>query len=363
MSLAQMLERYATTAAAVLLVVGVTLAWLISRDLSFKRDMRSSQRYFVAFIGLVLLRKLIPEEWAYLDKLAYITCVTIFTFGAIRALAGAVFHVRRTRSGVDTPKILRDLVDAGLFLLAIVFIVQTTLNINLSALLASSAVISLVLGLALQETLSNLFSGLSLQAERPFAAGDWVRIGTHSGRLLEIGWRATRIVTGAGEVLTLPNNAVGKEAIYNLSKRGATLRKISIGIGYEVVPNTIKEVLLELVRFHAGVAGEPAPTVRVAEFGPRLVTYELLFWVAKYEDGGPIEDEIRSHMWYRLRRANIELPVSPLPVRVSREPTTATAAHSIDVAALLAKVDFLAVVAAPIREQLATNAVIGRAHV
>ena len=181
MPLAQILGRFATIAAALLVVVGIAVVRLLSKNRSLTKDMRSGQLYLCAFILIELVRKLLPDDWSQLEKLTYIGGLILFSYGAIRAAAGGWFYFRRSRSGVETPKILRDLVDGGLFLLALFFIAQATLNVNLSALLASSAVISLVLGLALQETLGNLFAGLSLQAERTLAEGDWVRIGAHSG--------------------------------------------------------------------------------------------------------------------------------------------------------------------------------------
>jgi small-conductance mechanosensitive channel/CRP-like cAMP-binding protein len=360
MPLAQLLSKYATTAGALVVLAGLAAARLASRNAQFKRDMRVAQLYLVVFVIVELARKLLPAGWVTVDKYVYVAGLLLFTFGTIHGAAGALFHYRRSRSGVETPRILRDLVDALLFILAVMLILQSTLNVNLSALLASSAVISLVLGLALQETLGNLFAGLALQAERPFAEGDWVRIGLHAGRVHEIGWRATTIKTGTGELATLPNSAVAKEAIYNVTRGASALRKITIGIGYDIPPNGFKDMMLELLRAHPKVMTDPGPLVRNADFGASTISYELQFWVAHFEDGLGVEEDIRTQLWYRLRRAGIEVPFPSTHVAMTQKAPPPAMPGGVDVPELLSKVDFLAGVPEPLRKDLARRT--GVAH-
>ncbi len=359
MPVEQVLGRWATGAAALALLAILGVARSLSASAAFKRDLRGSQLYLLGFLCTEALRRLTPDRWVALEKTLYVAGLVLFAFGAIRGAASAAFQARRAQSGVEVPKILRDIVDGALFVVALLVILQATLEFDLSALLASSAVVSLVLGLALQETLGNLFAGLSLQAERPFAEGDWVRIGPHTGRVLEIGWRATRVVTGAGEVLTVPNNAVAKEAIYNLSRRGSVLRRVTLGVGYDVAPNAVKDLVLELVRAHPRIVAEPAPAVRTVDFGASAIGYDVQFWVARHEEGAVVEDEIRTQLWYRLRRAGIDIPFPTSHVQLSRAagtgPRTGEAAE-VDVAGLLAHVDFLAPVAPALRSELARRA-------
>ena len=151
---------------------------------------------------------------------------------------------------------------------------------------------------------------------------------------------------------------MAKEAIYNSSQRGATLRKVAIGIGYEVAPHALKDMLLALVRGHPRVASEPAPTVRITEFGATMVVYELQFWVTKFEEGVQIEDELRSQLWYRLRRARIALPVGAPYAQVAQPDDAQADAVAIDIPELLAHVDFLSVISAAQRAELSRRAVV-----
>jgi small-conductance mechanosensitive channel/CRP-like cAMP-binding protein len=359
MAIEDILARYATGAAAIALLIAMWAVRAITVDEPFQRELKSAQGYLVLFLGTAFARLFtVSPRWRAFDKALFVAGLVLFAFGTIRGAAAtwSVFHRRRT--GIETPKILRDLVDAVLFLLAIIVILQATLDVNLSALLASSAVLSLVLGLALQETLGNLFAGLSLQAERPFAEGDWVKIGAHQGKVLEIGWRATRLQGGAGESLTIPNNAVAKEAVYNLTRRGAALRKVTLQVGYDVPPNAFKEAALSVVRSHPRVLPDPAPTVRAAELAQAAIVYEVAIWVARFELGAEVEDEVRSQLWYRLHREGIALSAVGNEVRLARGQTARPlpGAEDVDVPALLERVDFLRPVDPALRADLARRA-------
>src|SRR5208282_1021058 len=103
------------------------------------------------------------------------------------------------------------------------------------------AVVGLVLGFALQESLGNIFSGLTLQMSRPFAPGDWVRSGAFVGRVQGIGWRSTVVITRNNERLELPNSGLAKEVVVNYSN-GAVADEIAIGLSCSAPPNYVREV-------------------------------------------------------------------------------------------------------------------------
>ncbi len=174
--------------------------------------------------------------------------------------------------------------------------------------------------------------------------------------MVEIGWRATKLLTGAGEGLTIPNNAVAKEAVYNYSRRGSAMRKVTLTVGYDVPPNAFKEAALAVLRSHPRIVAEPAPIVRTAELAASAIGYELVFWVGRWEEGGEVEDDVRSQLWYRLHRAGIALSAVGNEVRLARGSRAAAGAAEVDVRALLARVDFLARVEPAGRDALADRA-------
>jgi small-conductance mechanosensitive channel len=360
MTLEDILARYATSAFGFALLVAMAAARSVTHDEAYRRDLRGAEGYLLLFLGTAFLRALTPDRWHKADKGIFVAGLVLFSFGLIRGVAATWSLLHRRRTGVETPKILRDLVDGILFVLALLVILQATLDIDLTAVLASSAVISLVLGLALQETLGNLFAGLSLQAERPFGEGDWVKIGDYQGKVVEIGWRATKLLTGSGEGLTIPNNAVAKGAVLNLSRRGSVMRKVTLALPYDVPPNALKDAVLTVLRAHPRIVDEPAPLVRTAELGASAIQYEALFWVGRWEQGGEVEDEVRSQLWYRLQRAGLALEPVGTEVRVARAARVAAQPGEVDVRALLAQVDFLAPVEPRLRDALAARARVAR---
>src|SRR2546430_1487005 len=138
--------------------------------------------------------------------------------GVLRLGEALLFAVLRLRGGEGIPRLLRSLLAwAGTFVVAAV-VLRLEYRLNLSSLLATSALLSVVLGFALQETLGNLFSGLTLHAEQPFDQGEWVSFGKWRGKVLDVGWRSTRLVTSDHDEILVPNGLISREVVVNHSR-------------------------------------------------------------------------------------------------------------------------------------------------
>src|SRR6185503_4144042 len=134
------------------------------------------------------------------------------------------------------PNIVQDAIIIGLFALAASLFLQ-------ERVLATTAVGALILGLALQDTLGNLFAGLAIQVEKPFRVGHWVTIGGKDGLVSEITWRATKIRTKTGNFVVVPNSVLSRDTITNYSEPTRETRlEVNVHAGYEVAPNVIKQV-------------------------------------------------------------------------------------------------------------------------
>ena len=115
------------------------------------------------------------------------------------------------------PRLLRDLV--RLLLVAVARLVYSFVwGREIQGALAALGVTSIVVGLALQEPLGNLFSGLMLLMERPFEVGDAIEVGSVSGRVKEINWRSAHIDSNGGVIQIVPNSTLNKETISNFSR-------------------------------------------------------------------------------------------------------------------------------------------------
>src|SRR5262249_32302770 len=134
---------------------------------------------------------------------------------------------------------------------------------------------SIVLGLALQETLGNLMSGIALFFERPFSVGDFISVGDKSGVVVQVSWRSVHLRTVERNLLVLPNSALGRETITNYSQPTQhQMLRLSFTFGLDAAPNRVKETLLGVARETPHVMQNPVPRVVAREQLTDRIRYE-----------------------------------------------------------------------------------------
>ncbi len=230
-------------------------------------------------------------------------------------------------------KIVADIAQGLLYLAAAVITLHSA-GIEAGNLFTTSAVLTAVLGLALQETLGNLFSGLALQLGKAFDVGDWVELDgsqAHTGRVVEVGWRATKLLTLDDVEVIIPNGFMAKALIRNLTRpTPITRRKVAFSSSYSDVPGGVVEAALGAVRGVPGVLATPAPSVILLAYGESSMDWSLRY----YSDdvpGGPVTDsEVRTRLWYRFRRENLTFPFPQRDVRMVVSDAAAQASRRLD---------------------------------
>ena len=317
------------------LVIGVRSA---TRDAQLKDDLRGALQFALLFLFAKALTALFDTGAPppALLKAGRVVWMVAFAFAVVRAVVSLTLWAYRRVSGRPTSKILRDAVDVLLYLATAVPILKSQLDIDLTSLLATSAIVSVVIGLALQDTLGNLFAGLSLQLERPFEPGDFITVGHHTGRVVQTGWRSTRVETFRHELVTLTNNSIAREAVTNYTRGGRPVGvDVFFGVSYGAAPNEVRGETLAALSEISLVLKEPAPSCFVAGYEDSSVKWMIRCFIADYADLPHLQDEIYTRLWYRFARAGIEIP---FPQRVMHlrpsEP-----ARPRDWGALLARVD------------------------
>ncbi|MBI2962674.1 MAG: mechanosensitive ion channel [Deltaproteobacteria bacterium] len=293
----------------------------------------------IAFAGEAVIPWL-PARWKLAMTLRAVSLLA-FLFGLVRALVITADLAARRRQG-DFSSIFRDLATLIVYGVVILVVARFELGVDVTPLLATSALVTAVIGLALQETLGNVFSGLSLQMQKPFQPGDWVRFQTHLGRVQGIGWRSTRLVTRSLELLEVPNAVLAREVLTNY--RGSAIGdELFVGTSYDAPPNRVKEIVQRVLHHNPQIAKSPAPQVWVVEYGDFAVKYRIRFWMTDYSRQDDVRDEIMTSLWYALRRNGIEIPY---PIRTLRLTRAARASAVLDqrqriLIAALRQVDFL----------------------
>ncbi|HYB98414.1 MAG TPA: mechanosensitive ion channel family protein [Candidatus Limnocylindrales bacterium] len=214
------------------------------------------------------------------------------------------------RRGVFVPRLLVDVFDLLALLAVGLLLLKFVFGVSLTGLLVTSTVVSAIIGLALQDILGNLIAGLALQVERPFTVGDWVMVGGREGYVTQLNWRTLSIRTRDSDDIIIPNAIVAKSEISNFTRPTPLQRlHVTVGVGYEHPPGTVKEALTRAAAAATGVVPEPPIEALVLSFGDFAVQYDVRFWIMDFARVNQITDDVLSRIWYELRRCQIHIPV------------------------------------------------------
>ena len=294
--------------AAIVAMLGI-MSFTVNRFV--RRKLRLSVVLAAAYVALHLLGLFTALNLSALTLLQLSAFARLAAAAAVinAAVVLLINPLREDRVPDRFPSILQDALVIALVLLASTFLSEQ--------LLTTSAVSAVVLGFALQDTLGNAFAGLAIQSEKPFHVGHWIRIGEYEGRVTEVTWRATKLRTTTGNLVVLPNNFVGKEAITNFSAPAPQMRlEVEVGASYLVPPNTVKTAVVEAMRHSSRVLKTPEPDAVLSSFDGSAITYKGRFWIDDFEHVELARDQVRTAIYYAFQRHNIEIP---WPIQVQYE--------------------------------------------
>jgi small-conductance mechanosensitive channel len=223
----------------------------------------------------------------------------------VSVLRAFIIVEHRPREG----KLLQDLL-AGLIYLAAVFaIIAYVFDLPIQGLLATSGVVAIILGLALQNTLGDVFSGLVLSFSRPYRPGDWISLeGGTDGRVIEMNWRATHVLTGRRDLAIVPNSTIAKSKIVNVSSpsgiHGVT---ITVQLDAKTAPSTGTEILDRAILNCRLIVATPAPTVTIKSINATYTEFEIIFFVAELASSTRAQNQLFDLIFRHLVVAGIDL--------------------------------------------------------
>ena len=227
------------------------------------------------------------------------------------------------RIGRPIPKIFLDVLRwlaGAAALLAILF----EAGVRAENLFTGSAVLTAVLGFALKDTLGNVFAGLAIHAEHPFELGDWIQYDAnpaHVGRVVEINWRATKVLTLDEAHVIIPNGQLGQASIRNFTKPEPwSRRSIYVTTPYDVSPQRVQAIILDAIRGSFGVLEHPAPSVVTSDFKERGVEHWVRLFTNHFDKRDRVDGMARDRIWYALARNGIEIPVATQAIRLTQLP-------------------------------------------
>jgi small-conductance mechanosensitive channel/CRP-like cAMP-binding protein len=290
-----------------------------------------------------------PRMSRHLDFFSWL----VFTFAVLKLglyLYGDLFVVRWKRGSF--PAAFKNIITALVIVVVALILLKDILNINVTSLIATTTVLTATIGLAFQSTLANMLAGLTIHLEKPLRQGDWISAGGHEGRVMDITLRSTRIMTIEHNEVFIPNSKVLSEAVVNYSLPNTLQTRIlSVGVNYNVPPNKVRNVILEVLGVVNGVNRHPGPVIRVTNYADFSVHYEIRYTISDFSRHVDIEAEIMNLLWYRFKRSGIDIPmpvrdvnlkqITPESLRLDQE------RHAGEILVLMEKVEILSPLSKP----------------
>ncbi len=211
------------------------------------------------------------------------------------------------RTGRAIPRIGRRFVSFSIYMLTALAIVAFVYDQKLTSLLATSGVIAMIIGLAIQINISNIFSGMAINIEHPFRVGDWVQIGTfEEGKVVDITWRTTRIITRMGCILSIPNSMAAESTIHNYDYPDDTFwLRFIVHVHPSHHPDRVRKIIRDAVLSTEVVLKTPEPFIIFRGLSDWAADYLVYFVVRDYAWRLLHEEAVWLRIWIHLNRAGI----------------------------------------------------------
>jgi small-conductance mechanosensitive channel/CRP-like cAMP-binding protein len=303
----------------ILLIAAAVFALLLYAVYAFEQALRT---YFMSHMGLLATSESVGTV---LNVIKIVLCMGLAVV-FVRALNEAIFGLNfRFRKKPQAPGLVRNIFSIIAYVLIFVILFKAYYpRVDLGAVFTTSAIFGVILGLALQDTLGNLFAGLSLQADNPFQVGDVIVVGQQkwTGVVEGISWRAVKVRTFSNHVLVLSNSSIAKEAIEVCPKDNLNARLVYFSTLYTDSPARTIHVVREAVREADNVSQMIRPNVRIRNLGESGVEYEVKYWLEDYAKYNDTDALVRQRIWYAFRRAGLNFAFPTRTLQIERKAKT-----------------------------------------
>ncbi|MCA1816288.1 MAG: mechanosensitive ion channel family protein, partial [Acidobacteria bacterium] len=261
----------------------------------------------IYFLPSFARRNASPEALATVETALWIAFWLSAMFLAVRLASAFVFDVVfRLRKRREAPRFVRDIFALVAYVVVTALVLKYFFPaLSLGALLSGSALLGIILGLALQDTLGNLFAGVSLQADKPFEVGDVISVGAFTGVVESVTWRAVKIRSFSNHVILVSNSSLAKEQIEVAPRDNLNARNVFFNAVYTDSPAKVIHVVREAVRDAENVSQKITPVVRIRNLGDFAVDYEVKYWLVDYTKQHDSDALIRQLIWYAFRRNSL----------------------------------------------------------
>jgi MscS family membrane protein len=251
-------------------------------------------------------------------SLAYVLylILDIIIFSAIKKMA------KRTKTEIDDGlfSIVQSALKIALIVLAFLYVLSLW-GVEIGPFLAGLGIAGLAVALALQPTLSNIFSGAALILDKTVRIGDLVYLDAETRGIIEkIGFRSTKIKTADNELIIIPNSKLADSKIQNIAlpePKSRVIIPFSVGYGSDI--QKVKKVVLKAIMSVEKASKDPAPTVQFIGMGASSLDFKAFFFVNHYSDRGEAIDDANTKVYGALNKNKINIPFPQLDVRVKKK--------------------------------------------
>nr|WP_281361030.1 mechanosensitive ion channel domain-containing protein [Sulfitobacter maritimus] len=208
------------------------------------------------------------------------------------------------------PRLLKDLIAAALFTIALASTGALYMGQGAIGALAGSGIVLALLGFAIRNVVADTLSGIALAMEAPFRIGDWVDIDTLAlAKVIEIGWRTTRLQTPDATYMILPNSQIARHRITNFSAPKREFRsQVNITLDHVLPIEKARAIMVAALGEAKLIQQNPAPDVRVRSYEEAGICYTVRYWVPRFEQAVDCRDEVFRLIDEALRKAGSIAP-------------------------------------------------------
>ncbi|WP_099210934.1 mechanosensitive ion channel family protein [Thermococcus henrietii] len=268
---------------------------------------------------MVNLNQALPYVGVTPFQLISALAILIVGYVIARAVVGAFKRtLRKTKLPPLVVEFLGRFLAIGLYLIVLI-VALGAVGISVSpVILGLSAVVGLILGFGLQDTLTNLAAGVWLAALRPVDIGEVVEVAGKTGKVNKIGLMGTELLTPDNKLITIPNKLVWGSVITNYTRMPTRRVNVDIGVAYGTDLDRAIKLAMDLMKSHPKVLSDPEPSVVITALADSSINLQLRAWT-KTEDYWAVKGDLTRGIYELYTREGIEIPFPQLDVHLKNE--------------------------------------------
>ncbi|MBP2031184.1 small-conductance mechanosensitive channel [Methanohalophilus levihalophilus] len=264
------------------------------------------------------LDQTLPYTDISLSDILFAIIILIIGYLVARMLTGLFSKgLKKTKLPELVVEFLTRFLSSLLYVIVILAVLSVFVNMS-AVVLGLSAVIGLILGFGMQDTLTNIGAGLWIAALRPIDKNEYVEVNGSSGTVSAVGIMATELLTPDNKIITIPNSLVWGSPIVNATRMPTRRVDVNVGISYSTDLDRAIEIALYVMKGNQSVLNEPAPAVVTTELADSSVNLQLRAWV-KTADYWAVKGDLTNNIFKTYNEQGIEIPFPQLDVHLTKE--------------------------------------------